>query len=207
MPIIDPLDPGEIGEKNWERVMARTAETQAPDALFSRIMARAPGCADALHDAMHRSHAMGGVDHKLKEMIRVQLARTARDTYFANLRSERARKEGLTEARIEAACGDFENDPQFTDAEKWALRYSYWMYRDAARLDGEFYEEGKKYFSEAQIMEIGSMVALHYGLQVFMRTLRAWPLHDPEGNAVTQAESAKIYGESVPPPARISPEA
>ena len=201
MPIIEPLDPGEIEEKDWDRVMERAAETGAPDALFPRIMARAPGCAGALHDALHRSHAMGGVDHGLKEMIRVQLARTARDTYFANLRSERARKEGLTEERVEAACGDFENDPRFTAAEKWALRYSHWMYRDAARLDAEFYEEGKKHFTEAQIMEIGAMIALHYGLQVFMRTLKAYPLHDPEGNAVTQEESRKIYGESVPPPA------
>ncbi len=201
MPIIEPLDPGEIEEKDWDRVMERAAETGAPDALFPRIMARAPGCAGTLHDALHRSHAMGGVDHGLKEMIRVQLARTARDTYFANLRSERARKEGLTEERVEAACGDFESDPQFTAAEKWALRYSYWMYRDAARLDAEFYEEGKKHFTEAQIMEIGAMIALHYGLQVFMRTLKAYPLHDPEGNAVTQEESRKIYGESVSPPA------
>lgn len=201
MPIIEPLDPGEIEEKGWERIMERTAETGAPDALFSRIMARAPGYAAALHDAMHRSHAQGGVDHCLKEMVRIQLARTAGDTYFANLRSEKAKREGLTEARIEAACGDFENDPQFTDAERWALRYAYWMYRDAARLDKDFYDEGKRHFTEAQIMEIGSMTALHYGMQVFMRTLAAYPLHDPEGNAVTQAQSEKIYGGEVPPPA------
>ncbi len=201
MPIIEPLEPEAIEEKGWERVMERTAETQAPDALFSCIMARAPGYVGALHDAMHRSHAMGGVDHRLKEMIRIQLARTAQDTYFANLRSEKAKKEGLTEARIEAACGDFENDPQFSDAEKWALLYAYWMYRDAKRLNKEFYDEGKKHYSEAQIMEIGSMAALHYGLQVFMRTLRAYPQHDPEGNPVTQAQSEKIYGREVSPPA------
>ncbi len=201
MPIIEPLDPESIEEKGWERIMERTAETLAPDALFSRIMARVPGYAGALHEAMHRSHAMGGVDHKLKEMIRIQLARTAQDTYFANLRSGQARKEGLTEERIEAACGDFENDPRFTEAEKWALRFSYWMYRDPARLDKAFYDEGKKHYSEAQIMEIGAMVALHYGLQVFMRTLDAYPMHDPEGNAVTQAQSEKIYGKEVPPPA------
>ncbi len=201
MPIIEPLDPEAIDDKNWKRVMERTAETQAPDALFSRIMAHAPGYAAAMHDAMHRSHAMGGVNHKLKEMVRIQLARTAQDTYFANLRSEQAKKEGLTEERIEAACGDFENDPQFSDSEKWALRYSYWMYRDATKLDKDFYDEGKKHFSEAQIMELGAMVALHYGLQVFMRTLKAYPLHDPEGNPVTQAQSEKIYGKDVPLPA------
>ena len=41
MPIIEPLEPERIEEKNWKRVMERTAETGAPDELFSRIMAHA----------------------------------------------------------------------------------------------------------------------------------------------------------------------
>ena len=32
-------------------------------------------------------------------------------------------------------------------------------------------ERKQNNFTEAQIMEIGSFVALHYGLQVFMRTI------------------------------------
>lgn len=75
------------------------------------------------------SHAGGKVDHKLKEIIRVQLARTAGDTYFSNLRSAKAIEQGLT---------------------------------------------------EAQIMELGAFIALHYGMQVFMRTLAAFPLRGAE---------------------------
>lgn len=56
----------------------------------------------------------------------MQLARTAGDTYFSNLRSAKAIEQGLT---------------------------------------------------EAQIMELGAFIALHYdGMQVFMRTLAAFPL-------------------------------
>ena len=33
-----------------------------------------------------------------------------------------------------------------------------------------------------------------------MRTLKAYPLHDPEGNPVTQAQSEQIYGKDVPLP-------
>ncbi len=197
MPIIEPLDIDQIKDKGFEKLLGRCGEVGAPDALFLQILAHAPGYAKGLHDAMHMSHAGGGVDHKLKEIIRVQLARKAEDPYFANLRSEKAKKEGLTEDRIEAGCGDFENDPQFTAAEKWALRYAWLMYREPGKVNKEFYDEGKKHFSEAQIMELGGFIALHYGLQVFMRTLKAFPMHDPEGNLISQAQSEKTYGSEV----------
>src|SRR5215211_6112930 len=171
MPIIQPLEDGQIQEKGWEGILRRCRELQVPDELFPRILARAPGYASAIHDAMHMSHAEGNVDHKLKEIIRVQLARRAGDTYYANLRSEKARAEGLTEDLIEAGCGDFEGDPRFTPAEKWALRYAWLMYREPKKLDKAFYDEGKKHWSEAQIMELGGMIALHYGMQIFMRAL------------------------------------
>lgn len=193
MPIIQPLDKDKVEEKGWERILRRCKEVGVPDDLFPRILAHAPGYAKALHDAMYLSHAEGGMDHKLKEIIRIQLARLAGDTYFANLRSEKAKEEGLTEELIEAGCGDFENDPQFSEAEKWALRYGWMMYREPKKLNKAFYDEGKKHWSEAQIMELGGMIALHYGMQVFMRTLKAFPQHDPEGSPLSQEESEKLY--------------
>ena len=197
MPIIEPLDKDQVNDKGFEKVIARCEDLGAPDTLFPCILAHAPGYAKGLHDAMHISHAEGGVDHKLKEIIRVQLARKAEDPYFANLRSQKAKKEGLTEAKIEAGCGDFENDSDFTPAEKWALRYAWLMYREPEKVNKTFYEEGKKHFSEAQIMELGGFIALHYGLQVFMRTLKAFPQHDPEGNPISQAQSEETYGSKV----------
>ena len=136
------------------------------------ILANAPKYAEALWDAMAEALFEGNVDHSLKEMVRIQLAVKAEDPYFAALRSKRATDAGLTEERIQAALGDFNNDPQFSDAEKWALEYSYRMYRTPETVDATFYDEGKKLWSEAQIMELGGLVAIHYGMQVFMRTLQ-----------------------------------
>ena len=81
MPRIEPLDKDRVEEKGWARILARCEEIGAPDDLFVRILARAPGYAKALHDAMHMSHAAGKVDHKLKEIIRVQLSRAADCNY------------------------------------------------------------------------------------------------------------------------------
>lgn len=175
MAVIPLLPPEALDSPKLRKLMERARELNVPDEQFFRVLAHAPNYAEALFEAMHQSHALGTVDHKLKEIIRVQLARLAGDPYFAALRSKVALAAGLTEETIEAGCGDFENDARFSEAEKWALRYGYWMYREPGRVDAKFYDEGKKHYSEAEIVELGAFIALHYGLQVFMRTLKLKP--------------------------------
>ena len=68
------------------------------------------------------------------------------------------------------------------------------MYTDPKAVNREFYDEGKRHWSEAEIMELGVLIAYHYGFAVWMKTLKAFPLHDPDGNPVSQEESAKVYG-------------
>ncbi|MCC7486275.1 MAG: carboxymuconolactone decarboxylase family protein [Burkholderiales bacterium] len=170
---IDPVRPAEVSDPELRELLSRCAALGVPDERFAGVLARVPEYAKALLRAMLASHAGGNVDHRLKEIIRVGLARTAGDPYFAALRSARARSEGLDEARIAAGCGSFENDPQFSGAEKWALRYARAMYLDPETVDAAFYAEGKRHFSEAGIMELGAFIAFHYGMQVFSRTLGA----------------------------------
>ena len=169
---IDPIDADEATARGLDPLFESFADLGDGDSVFPRIVARAPGYAEALWGAMAVTHRADGVDPSLKEIIRIQLARTAQDPYFAGLRSASATAAGLTEDRIEAGDGNFEEDPSFTEAEKWALRYAYLMYREPERVDASFYDEGKRHFTEAQIMEIGGMIAVHYGMQVFMRTLQ-----------------------------------
>lgn len=155
-------------------LLALADEFQAPDARFLQLLAHAPNYAQANFKAMHVAHFEGGVDHNLKEIVRIQLARKAKDTYSAKLRSRKALRAGLTEDLIDAGCTDsFEQDDRFSPAEKWALRYAYLMYRDRRRVGTkEFYDDGKKYWSEAQIMEIGAHIAIQYGFNMFLRTLK-----------------------------------
>jgi len=172
---VKPLRPEEIRDPELQELIRRCEALGVPDALFARVLARAPGHAKALLRALHHSHVEGAVDHRLKEIIRVRLARTAGDPYFAGLRSARARQAGLDESTIEAGAGSFENDPRFNAAEKWALRYAREMYLNPEKVDAAFYAEGKTHYSEAQIMELGAFIAFHYGMQAFARTLAPGP--------------------------------
>ena len=175
MPHIAPLKPEEIRDPELRELIRRGEELGVPDARFSRILARAPIHAKALLRALLYSHTEGNVDHRLKEIIRVQLARTAGDPYFGGLRSARAMREGLDEDRIAAGSGKFEQDPRFTTAEKWALRYAREMYLNPEKIDAAFYAEGKRHYTEARIMELGAFIAFHYGMQAFARTLGVTP--------------------------------
>jgi alkylhydroperoxidase family enzyme len=168
---IEPLKLEEISDPELLKLMERCQALGVPDSLFPRVLARVPDYAKALLRALLVSHTEGDVDHRLKEVIRVQLARTAGDRYFAGLRSARAREAGLTEDAIAAGAGAGGNDPRFSPAEQWALTYAREMYLNPEKVDAAFYAEGKQHYTEAQIMELGAFIAFHYGMQAFARTL------------------------------------
>ena len=170
-PHIAPLDAEAVRDPELQLLLKRCEALGVPDAAFTHILARVPVYAKALLKAMLVSHTEGSVDHRLKEIIRVQLALTANDKYFAELRSSQARAQGLNEARIAAGSGEFETDTHFTAAEKWALRYAREMYTNPENVNAAFYAEGKTHYSEAQIMELGAFIAFHYGMQAWARTL------------------------------------
>jgi len=50
------------------------------------------------------------------------------------------------------------------------------MYLDPGKVDASMYDDLKRHYSEAQIMELGSFIAFHYGMQVFARSIGARPL-------------------------------
>ena len=158
-----------MSEAKLDKIRAQAVELGAVDENFIRVLSQVPGYTEALFDSLTRSHVDGAVDHKLKEIIRIMLARQAGDAYFGTLRSKPAAAAGLTEEMIEAGCGDFEADARFSAPEKWALRYAKLMYTKPKSVDTAFYAEGKSHYSEAEIMEIGTFIAFHYGMQVFTR--------------------------------------
>jgi alkylhydroperoxidase family enzyme len=163
MALIPPVPIDKIEDAELRAMIVRSDELGVPGALFGQILAHRPGQAKAALGAILHAHYEGNVDHKLKEVLRIQLARFAEDDYFASLRSKQAMAAGLTKEMIEAGCGDYEDSPLFSKAEKCALRFTEQMFLDASKVDSAFYDEMKQHFTEAQIMEIGTFIAIHFG--------------------------------------------
>jgi alkylhydroperoxidase family enzyme len=176
---VTPLPREAITDPELRDLIAQSEALGVPDDLFPRIIARAPEQAKPFMRALLMSHAEGNVDHRLKEIVRILLARFAGDKYFAALRSRKALQMGLNEQRIEAGCGDYEDSDLFTEAEKSALRYADQMYLDPTKIDSAFYAELKRHFTEPQIMELGAFIAFHYGMQMFMHALGASASNGP----------------------------
>src|SRR5688572_20065309 len=136
---IQPLGIGEVRDPALEDLVERCERVGVPGSLFALILARAPDHAKAVLNAMLLSHTGGAIDHRLKEIIRVQLARRAGDPHFSALRSAPAVRDGLEETAVESGCNDFERSPLFTEKEKWALRYADRMYSTPEGVDAAFY--------------------------------------------------------------------
>ena len=171
---IAPLPREAITDPELRELMAQGETLGVPDDLFARIVARAPEQAKPTMRALLMSFAQGNVDHRLKEIVRILLARFAKDDYFASLRSNKAQAMGLTEKRIDEGCFEYEDDAKgFSEAKKIALRFADLMYLDANQIDKAFYDEMKKHWTEAQIMELGSFMVCYYGMAMFIRSLGA----------------------------------
>jgi alkylhydroperoxidase family enzyme len=164
MSYIQPVPMDQITDAALRDLIERCDAAGVPDARFGQILAHKPQQAKAALDVILHSHQEGDVDHRLKEIIRIQLARFAEDAYFASLRSKKAVALGMTEEMVEAGCGDYEDSAFFNEAEKCALRFAEQMFLDASKVDKAFYDEMKEHYSEAQVMEIGSFIAIHYGV-------------------------------------------
>ena len=138
MPNVDTIPLETLAQSPLRSLIDRARELKVPDPLFFQVLGHVPGYTEATFDALYRSHAEGNVDHKLKEIIRIRLARLAEDNYFSNLRSEEAIKAGFTEELIEAGCGNFEKDKRLSAAEKWALSYAHLMYTEPKKVNKDF---------------------------------------------------------------------
>ena len=79
---ITPLPREAITDPELQALMVEGEALGVPDELFARIVARARDQAAPLMRALLMSHAQGNVDHKLKEIIRILLARFAKDKIF-----------------------------------------------------------------------------------------------------------------------------
>ena len=166
---IEPAALDALEDAELSALVAQAVALGVPDERFAAIAARVPQYAKVLLRALLLSHFEGNVDHRLKELIRIQLAGIARDPYFESLRSKQAIAQGLTEERVVASTR-YESDARFSAAERCALRYAERMYLAPHEVDSAFYAELKEHYSEAQIMELGAFIAFHYGMQIFMRT-------------------------------------
>ncbi|MBI3513579.1 MAG: hypothetical protein HY060_05885 [Proteobacteria bacterium] len=88
----------------------------------------------------------------------------------------------------------YADSPNFSTAEKLALRYAELMATGPDAIDAAFYDSLRQHYSEAEIVELGAFIGFNIGYHTFFGTLQFFPMFAPDGRLVSQEESARLYG-------------
>lgn len=112
------------------------------------------------------------------------------------MRSASAKRNGLTEERIDEGIENWRKSADFSEAEKIALEYSELMQFAPEKIDAGFYDRLREHYSEAEVVELGAFIGFNVGYHTFFRTLDFYPMFTPDGRLVSQEESRRIYGDT-----------
>ncbi len=110
------------------------------------------------------------------------------------MRSASAKRQGLTEQRIDEGIERHATSAAFSAAEKAALGYAERMATAPETIDEAFYEDLARHYSVAEIVELGAFIGFNIGFHVFFGTLDFYPMFTPDGRLVSQDESRRVYG-------------
>ena len=81
MPNISMIDIDELLKSELAPVVRKCLKHRAPDPAFHAIQGHNPALSAALYVAWGTVFNTGSIDHKLKEIIRIQLSRAAECNY------------------------------------------------------------------------------------------------------------------------------
>ena len=69
------------------------------------------------------------------------------------------------------------------------------MASEPQAISENFYSELRQYYSDEEIIELGTFIGFNIGYHTFFGTLKFYPLFSPDGRLVSQEESARLYGD------------
>jgi AhpD family alkylhydroperoxidase len=167
-----------------EKMVVEAAElTGAPGPSFYNVLAHKPEIMKGYAKLWNSAFYDGEVDHKLKELVRISIVNTFACGYCSTVRSNVARKMGLTEEKIRD-LDHFETSPLFTQKERAAIKYGKIFATDInVAKDDKVYSDFRQYFSDSEAVELESLIALTEG---FGKLVSTWGLIPASCDVPTQ---------------------
>ncbi|MBX9918427.1 MAG: carboxymuconolactone decarboxylase family protein, partial [Mycolicibacterium frederiksbergense] len=112
----------------------------------------------------------GVLDHAIKELARVFIAKSLDCGYCAGQRSHLGAEAGLTEREFDEVI-EFRDSTVLGDREKSALMWAEAIAWDPNLADDALWEKLHAHFTEPELVELGYFIALTMGQQKFLKTL------------------------------------
>ncbi len=133
-------------------------------------LARRPDIALALMGLVRAIYAPGELDNGTKRLVGEATSKAAGCTYCAAHAANSAKAFGVPEAKI-AAVWSFEDSDLFTEAERAAIRVGMRAGYSPNAVTDEDFDELKAHYSDEQIVELVSVIALFGFLNRWNATL------------------------------------
>lgn len=180
----DAPDPG------LREVIERSKVTKSPPPAWYRTMGQNPEVAKEFARYWDMLHRGGAVPHEIKELARIQIAQMVGCEFCARQTSPLA--SSITEEeKMSCALPNWEHPDPKTRA---ALHYARTLTLDDGR-DKEVYEELRKFYSNAEIIELSAFFCLTAGGN---RMAKSWNIEAHGAVAAIPNGTMSIHGESKP---------
>ena len=185
MPRIPYPDLSQIEDPEVIAILERARQNGTPRPESQAIRSHVPAVVKTFSAMWEQTFVEGVVEHALKELCRVYVTKTVACGYCAAQRSVDA---GVDEDHYEDLM-TYDKSDRYTEREKAALAYTDAIVWDADFAGDDLWERLHTYFTPAELVELGSFIALTSGQQRWLKTLN---LGHKEVMADTEAGLANV---------------
>ena len=159
----------------WDAELRAMTDADAASPLeqgLMRMMAHTPAMATGLIAFSGALFANRTLPRRLVELVRLRVAFHNQCRSCMAIRYRTAVEDGVTEGAV-CSLERPQDAPDLAEAEKAALRYADASSVDHFSIDDSTFDDLRRFFSEAQIVELGLFIAFFIG---FGRLAAAWDM-------------------------------
>ena len=170
MPRISYVRPEDVTEPDLVGLLQDSRIYGTPRLESQSIRAHVPAVLRTFAASWQQVFREGVLDHSVKELARVFIAKSLECGYCAGQRSHLGAQAGLTEREFDEVI-EFRDSTVLGDREKAALKWAEAIAWDASLADDELWAELHEHFTEPELVELGYFIGLTMGQQKFLKTL------------------------------------
>ncbi|HYJ69376.1 MAG TPA: carboxymuconolactone decarboxylase family protein [Nocardioidaceae bacterium] len=164
---ISYVDPDSINDPELRSYLDASLEHGTPRLESQAIRAHVPELLRTFNQTWQATFRDGVLDHSVKELARVFIAKTLECGYCAGQRSHQA---DLSEREFDEVI-EFRKSTVLSDREKAALLLAEAIAWDPTMADDAVWQQLHEHFTEPEIVELGYFIGLTMGQQKFLKTL------------------------------------
>ncbi len=170
MPRISYVDPSTITDPELVGYIEDSLTYGTPRVESQAIRAHVPAVLRSFNQSWQAVFREGVLDHSIKELARVFVAKSLDCGYCAGQRSHLATEAGLSEREFDDVL-EFRKSTVLGDREKAALLLAEAIAWEPTMADDDVWEQLHAHFTEPEIVELGYFIGLTMGQQKFLKTL------------------------------------